>query len=79
MTDAIHILNGRLKGTSGESASRLSALIGKSDERFGEPETIALRDGYAAPQSSEDKAEMPTYSIRTPKLRTGFWGKKKSA
>lgn len=79
LTDAIHILNGRLKGTSGESASRLSALIGKSDERFGEPETIALRDGYAAPQSSEDKAEMPTYSIRTPKLRTGFWGKKKSA
>ncbi|MBO7725916.1 MAG: MotA/TolQ/ExbB proton channel family protein [Thermoguttaceae bacterium] len=81
LADAVRLLNGKLKEpTVGKNTSRLSALIEKSKERFGEPETIPLHDGGAAEaENNEGGTEMPTYSVHTPKLRAGFWGKKKSA
>ena len=81
LSAVIHLLNGKLKGPGGEeAASRLASLIEKTKGRFAEPESIPLRGGCTpAPQDGDEEAETPTYSVRTPKLGIGFWGKKKSA
>ena len=78
---AIHLLNGKLKGSAAdENASRLAALIEKTKGRFAEPETIPLREETVSEaKGAESGTETPAYSIRTPKFGTGFWGKKKSA
>ena len=78
---AIHLLNGKLKGSAAdENTSRLAALIEKTKGRFAEPETIPLREETGSElQGAESGTETPAYSIRTPKFGTGFWGKKKSA
>ncbi|MBQ3388117.1 MAG: MotA/TolQ/ExbB proton channel family protein [Thermoguttaceae bacterium] len=81
LSEAVQLLNHRLKETSDSGASEpFGGPADRGKSRYSHPETIRLRNIYGESPSAEPADDEPaTYSIRIPKLGTGFWRKKKSA